>query len=118
MNNTSELYVTRKAVSKGKEWLYEVFQDGVQIGKRKTSRDYYAVAVYPKGSTYRSWIHNTTPGSNEPAKPIEKVREEAYVAGWIGRPDLIPGHVDIKNGAKPAILKVEYRDLILPYHER
>lgn len=118
MNETkATLHVTRKAVSKGKEWLYEVFQDGEKIGQRKTSRDYYAVAVWPKGSIYRRWIYNTTPGSKEPAKTVDEVRKDAYVAGWIGRPDLVPGHADIKNGATAAILKVEYRGMILPYHE-
>jgi hypothetical protein len=78
---------------KGKEFLYEVFADGVKIGQRKTARVYVAAAVYLPGHEIK----------NREGK-VWRVVEKIGVASWIGRQDLIAGNVDVKEGAKVARL--------------
>jgi hypothetical protein len=113
--------MTRKAVSKGKEWLYEVFADGVKIGQRKTSREYYAVAVWPAGHIVMAWAQDENGkyprDENGRAVMSPTPLKTSGLGGWIGRADLIPGHIDIRNGAKHAVLSHEFFGMVLPAYD-
>lgn len=97
--------LTIKKTPKGKEFLYEVFNEaGQKIGQRKSPREYVAAAVYVPGSKYPSYDYENRDAHGRPTAIIA-TRETYDVASWIGRLDLVGKNQDVaRNGARVAYL--------------
>lgn len=83
-----QLTIKKRQIGTSNKFHYEVFADGVKIGGRRSDRTYVAAAV-------------CVPGSKGYGGAI---RTDYYVAGWIGREDLINKNKDVKYGAHVARL--------------